>query len=204
MKKLIVFTSIALISFSSYAQQPTIEEAKKAFLTIIQTLMKRDCSKYFADFNDSIKVLIPMLPSSRYRHPTPSDMDTIFLSKNWILRDTNRVCSKIGEDFSGKADTSFSNYLKQADIEVFSEKEFLDTATARKVYLKWNKRAGEECAYLRLIAFMPKYYSENDFLILGNVTKEGSSCNLIGRMEWYIYVLRKTNQGWKIFGTALR
>ena len=65
MKKPLIFIVIILTCFSSYAQQPTKEEAKKAFLDIMQTLMRKDCKSFFAGFNDSVKFLVGMMPSSR-------------------------------------------------------------------------------------------------------------------------------------------
>ncbi|HTB06054.1 MAG TPA: hypothetical protein VK806_03800 [Bacteroidia bacterium] len=197
MKKVVVF--IVIISFCSCsAQSPTKEEAKNAFLEIMKTLMKKDCDKFFSYFNDSIKILIPMLPSSRVRQYKPSDLDTILLSGP-ILKEISEMCGKIKEDFRGNPDTLYTNYINQVDIKVLNEKEFLDTAALRAKDKKWYMDLKDNGFYLRLMGYMPKYYTANDFLVFGNMTKDGDYIKPMGRFGWYVYVLRKTKSGWKIF-----
>ena len=110
-----------------------------------------------------------------------------------------KICGKIIEDFRGNPDSLYSNYLKKADIVVLDKNEFLDSATFRVMKEKWQGGHNDNLLFLKLLPYMPKYYSDNDFLVFGNIDKNGDYFKGMGREGWYMYMLRKTKRGWKIF-----
>lgn len=184
MKK-ICFLIVFLSTIISSAQTPTKEEAKQAFLEIMKTLMKNDCHAWLNYFNDTIKIISPF--------------DTV-ISSNAIKNNEENICSKIKQDFEGNYDTMWEQYINQVELVVYNRAEFSDTSTLMKYRYKSDLMGMQNKFILGCLVSAPKYYTDEDFLVLGYIAKNKDFVKPMGRDGWYYYVLRKTKLGWKIFG----
>jgi hypothetical protein len=177
-----VFSILLLLSVSAIGSaQDNKEGAKSFFKTIVKTYFDKDCDKYYSLFNDTISIVSPY-------------GQEIF-AKN-IIDTERKTCDKFEQFTEGL--NSFQQYADEYRFVVLNKKEF----TSRNDDSVINQIAAENTNNILVYEILEeynRYYTDQDFLVFGNIHKTNSAKNISKGLFWFI--VRKTKQGWKIFGT---
>lgn len=175
MKKRLTF--VFLLPLSLWAQSNK-EEAIDTFKEIVKCYYEKDCNKYLSFFDDSISVL---------NKETDNIFPVSFLTNK-------KPCSNF--DRSITKTKSYQNYLENYTIDAVTYTEFTtsDRRTLLKKYSNPESNGGFVLAYISLLH---KYYHSKDVLVIGDIPKNTGAKHVDYP---YIYLLRKTNKGWRIVG----
>jgi hypothetical protein len=163
------------------AAQNNKEEAQSFFKLIVKTYFDKDCDKFYSLFNDTVTIISP------YGEEV--------LSSKGIDKD-RKACDKFEEFTEGLA--SFQQYINDYKIIVLDKKEFTsknNDSVAKKIAAEQT----DNFLVYEIIQKLNKGYTDCDFLVFGNIHQSTSSKNISRGLFWLI--VRKTKNGWKIFGT---
>ena len=172
--KLIII--VLLITNLCYSQSEK-EEAKKAFMNIVSCYFKKDCAKFYSHLNDSITLL---------------NVNTNDHVSSKVLLEKKKSCDNFPAYI--EKPKSFEKYLQNYSVAVMNYSEYTspDRAELRKYFFEMS---GSPMCLMRVNAFN-KFFTKNDYLVIGDIPKEKKAENFIGGP--YILMLRKTKIGWKI------
>ena len=176
--------SLIVILLSCKADKPATKEgAIEAFKEIIKTYYDKDCEKYLSFWADSVSTL---------------NKDTNLKFPSSLLTGGKKSkCTHF--DKVTETTKTYENYLKNYSIEAVSYSEF-KFGNRDSLLRKWDAIKKSNGGWtLMYISIFNKYYGPNDVLVIGDVPK-GSSEYMYGP---FLYLLRKTNDGWKIIGVIL-
>lgn len=179
MKKIMIIF-FAFLQLSSFSQKTDRDNAKAAFMEIIECYFKKDCNKFYSYFGDSVTFF-----------------GSYFITTKKMLVKKD-ICTKF-DSIIQKTKTK-ENYLEKYDIDVFSYKDF-STATPKFIndyMIDAGDGGSVGSIVLSSVNYNKKIYSENDFLIIGDMPTIKKYENRISSR--YILMLRKTAKGWKIVG----
>ena len=157
------------------------ENAKVAYLEIIDCYFKKDCAKFYSFFNDSVIFY-------------GKDLSNFISSKKLV--DKKVLCTKF--DTIIKKTKTKENYLANYSIDVFSFKDF-STMSSKSIDNYFSENEGSKGGFvLSSVNAHKKLYTANDYLVIGDLSAIKKEENYIGAR--YIFMLRKTSKGWKIIG----
>jgi hypothetical protein len=179
MKKIILTVLIGISFQTSFGQTKEKDEAANVFKEIVKCYYTKDCDKFYSYFNDSITFI-------------NLTIDTLLSSKPII--EMRKICGKFDKIIAKTL--TFENYLDNYTIEVLSYEDY--STSDRKSLAKYvhpNADGGFGLAYINA---HHKYYTKNDFFVMGDIPTKTDQ--YIGAP--FFLVLRKTNQGWKIFAMS--
>jgi hypothetical protein len=180
MKRLLQITGLIFISLTGFAQDNK-EEAKRFFQSIVKTYFDKECDKLYSFLNDTISIVSPygeeILPSK-------------------MMAETRKICDKFDE-FTADL-VSFQQYIDEYKIIVLSKSEFTSKNNDSVTKLVSVENTGNLMVY-EILQELNTYYTDDDLLVFGNVHKSNNNKNLNQGLFWLI--VRKTKNGWKIFGT---
>lgn len=160
------------------AQTSDKDKAKAVYLEILDCYFKKDCAKFYTYFNDSVKIF--------------SVGDNFISSKKLVEK--KAICSKF-DSIIYKTKTK-ENYLQKYSIDVFSYKEF-STINSKSMDDYFSEYIVSKGAFvLADVNYHKKLYTQNDFLVIGDIPADGKYESGIGAR--YIFMLRKTAKGLKI------
>ena len=180
MNALLKILVLIFLSSNCLAQNEK-EDAKSFFKTIIKTYFDKDCDKFYSFFNDSATIVSPY-------------GEGVYSTEKMIK--SRKACGKFDEFTRGL--NSFQIYIDEYKIIVLNKKEF--TSKNNDSILKKISADQTDNVYVyEILQELNKDYTDNDFLIFGNIHKTDSNKNISNGLYWMI--IRKTKSGWKIFGT---
>ncbi len=154
-------------------------EAINAFEEIIKCYYDKDCNKYYSFWADSVSTLNK---DTNFKYPSSR-----------LISNKKSNCSHFNQVI--KETKTYENYLANFDIEAVTYSEFKNQ-DRKKLVEKYEAKKSNAGWTLGFITLFNKYYMPNDVLVIGDIPKDGSK--YIGLP--YVYLLRKTNKGWKIIG----
>lgn len=176
MKKLIII-SFLLFSSNLFSQNEKAE-AKIFFEKIIKSYFDT-CSFLIESIADSI---VPIGMNEGF-----------YLPKNKI--DTNKLCNNISR--TKRIFKSFTDYKTKYKIVVYSKEEFSNKTKEellKNSFLLKNENIG---FVFMLLNGYKNTFQNSDYFVVGNFPKNGNQKEVLDGMFWFI--VRKTNEGWKIF-----
>jgi len=180
MKNLLPAILIFLFAFSAEAQQDK-EGAKDFFKSVVKTYFDKDCDKLYSLFNDSVTIVNP------YR-------ESIVSSARMV--ESRKACEKFDEFTEGLG--SFEKYIADFKIIVLNRKEFSSSGN-KEVENQVLAEGTDNGMVYEILQEMHRYYTDNDYLVFGNIHNSDPAKNIGRGLFWMI--IRKTPAGWKIFGT---
>lgn len=170
------FTSTQL-----YSQSPK-DEAQEFFKSIVKSYFSNG-DKLLVSFNDSIVIINPsvdtLVPASSFDSPK----DTAFFHNklhNWTANIK-----------------TFENYLNKYYIKVYDKTEFIGKSNVQLRQDTLLNRDMDMSMLFPILHIFNKFYTDNDYLVVGSIPKLKSDNSIFG-LYWMI--VRKTKNGWKIFG----
>lgn len=175
MKRFFIIFLVLLVG--QLTAQKEKEEAKIAFMEIVTCYFKKDCAKFYSFFNDSITLL-------------NQNTNDHISSKSLIEK--KKSCDNFTK-YTEKT-KSFDKYISNYLVAVMDNGEYTspDRSVLRKYFFEMS---GSPMCLMRVNAFN-KFFTKNDYLIIGDIPKEKKAENFVGSP--YILMLRKTKTGWKI------
>lgn len=172
------FVIIGLVLFATQlVAQTEKEEAKKAFMEIVSCYFKKDCAKFYSYFNDSVTLL---------------NQNTNDRISSKLIIEKKKSCESFAKYI--EKTKSLEKYLSNYLVAVMDNSEYTspDRSVLRKYFFEMS---GSPMCLMRVNAFN-KFFTKNDFLVIGDIPKEKKAENFVGSP--YILMLRKTKAGWKI------
>lgn len=180
MKSLLLAILFFLFAFNAKAQQDK-EGAKDFFKTVVKTFFDKDCDKLYSLFNDTVTIVNP------YREGIAPSAHMVY---------DRKACEKFDEFTEGLG--SFEKYTEDYKIIVLNRKEFISTSN-KQVEDQIMAEGTDNGMVYEILQEMHRYYTDNDYLVFGNIHNSDQNKNIGRGLFWMI--VRKTPTGWKIFGT---
>lgn len=161
--------------------QSVKEEAGAFFKSVVKTCFDRDCDRFYSCMADSAAVI-------------SANGVGVYSTKSMV--ETRKACSKFEEWTEGLA--SFQDYLDHYKIVVLSRKEFT-SKNNETIKRKITAEGTDNLFVYEILQAYGNNFTNADYLVLGNIRK--TSENKIMKAGLFWMVIRKTKQGWKIYGT---
>lgn len=172
---------LLLVMFLDAAAQEDKEGAKTFFLSVVKTYFDRDCDKFLSCLSDSMSIVSP------YGEGLLSSEE---------IHESRKPCEKFEEFTRGLP--SFDFYKEHYKIVVLTKEEFTPAGN-KKIEKLINARETGNLYIYEILREFNRYYTPDDHLVFGNAHKNDPDKNLGDGLFWMI--VRKTKDGWKIFGT---
>jgi len=157
------------------------QEASEFFKSIVKTYFDRDCDRFYSFLTDSAAII-------------SQNGVRVYSTKKMI--ESKKACNKFEEFTEGFA--SFQDYLNDYKIVILSKKEF----TLKNNDTIISKISAEETDNLFVYEILQEFnnnFTNSDYLVFGNIQKTNKKRTMGDGLFWM--VIRKTKQGWKIYGT---
>lgn len=180
MKTLLNTLILTIFTINGFAQDNK-EGARSFFTSVVKTYFDKDCDKFYSFFGDSVTIISPAGTG-------------IYSTKG--MDEGRKACDKFGQFTEGL--NSLQQYLEDYKIIVLDRSEF--TAGNNDSILKAisAEQTGNGFVY-EILQEQDILYTDCDFLVFGNIHQSDSNKNLSHGLFWMI--VRKTKNGWRIFGT---
>lgn len=180
MKTLLLILFFTL-SLANCFCQGNKQDANSFFKTIVKTYFERDCNKFYSFFGDSATIISPY--------------GTGFYSTK-EMNESRKACDKFEEFTEGLS--SFQHYIDEYKIIVLDKREFTSNNNDSVLKVISAEQTDNVFVY-EILQSQSKNFTDCDFLVFGNIHKSNSNKNISSGLFWMI--VRKTKNGWKIFGT---
>jgi hypothetical protein len=180
MKQFLTIIMLSLIPVLAKSRDNK-EKADGFFRVVVKTYFDRDCDRFYSFFYDSVAIISP-------------NGVGVYSTKEKIK--TRKACSKFKEFTEGF--DSLDDYLNHYQIIVLDKKEF----TSKSNDTIKRKISAEETDNLLVYEVLQEFgnnFTDSDYLVFGNIRKTDKSKSIENGVFWMI--VRKTQDGWKIFGT---
>lgn len=177
MKYSLKFIILFLVFVNAYSQNKKLE-AENFYKSIIKTYFEKDCDKLYNSINDSITII-------------GSFDGKIYSSAK--IKESRKLCNRF-EKYTTDL-ISYENYIKNYEILVLNKYEFTSDINSI-IDIKYLERLSMFDVFKNIKKFK-NIFSPSDYLIIGTINKNENSGELFGP---FLYIVRETTEGWKIFG----
>ncbi|MES2778208.1 MAG: hypothetical protein V4722_28790 [Bacteroidota bacterium] len=179
--KQLFYIGILILTPYLGASQSIKQEASEFFKSIVKTCFDLDCDRFYSFFTDSAAIISP-------------NGVGVYSTKKMI--ESKKACDKFEEFTEGLS--SFQDYLNHYKIVILNKKEF--TSKNNDTIIK--KISAEKTDNLFVYEILQEFnnnFTNSDYLVFGNIQK--SNEKRVAGDGFFWMVVRKTKQGWKIYGT---